>query len=76
MNTPSKLACYSLFIRVAWIGFQLRPLSEALLRARAPGARRANQATPYLYPSPPVPPPNPPQLPPNPPWPVPQYSPL
>ena len=47
-----------------------------LPRARAPGAKRADQATHYLHPSPLVPPPNPPQFPPNPPCPVPQYSPF
>lgn len=59
------------------VWFQLRPSSEVLLRARAPGAR--NQIgcplPSYFHPSPFVPPPIPPKFPPKPPWPLPQYSP-
>jgi len=40
------------------------------------GHLAASPLSPYLHPSPFVPPPKPPKFPPKPPWPVPQYSPF
>jgi hypothetical protein len=75
MNTPSKLACYSLY-RGGLDWLSNAPVERGPSQGARSGSKESQPGCPYLYPSPLVPPPKPPQLPPKPPWPDPQYSPF